>query len=159
MTLAELSSRSGVVIPQSENPSFVAIGDKTVGIGAPLHVGVDAYSPLGGPLTVTVSVSDPNLLDAEVLSGNRSIRIDMEGYGDMVLELFEQRAPRASGRVAELADANFYSGIIFHRVIDNFMIQGGDPLSKEDHPNVGTGGPGYKIKAEFNDRPHVKGVV
>lgn len=145
MTPAELSSRSGVVIPQSENPSFVAIGDKTVGIGAPLHVGVDAYSPLGGPLTVTVSVSDPSLLDAEVLTGNRSIRIDMEGYGDMVLELFEQRAPRASGRVADLAEDNFYDGIIFHRVIDNFMIQGGDP--------TGTGTSGSNL-GTFDDDFH-----
>jgi cyclophilin family peptidyl-prolyl cis-trans isomerase len=145
MTLAELSTRSGVVIPQSEDPSFVAIGDKTVGIGAPLHVGVDAYSPLGGPLTVTVSVSDPSLLEAQVLSGNRSIRIDMQGYGDMVLELFEQRAPDASGRVIELAEDNFYDGIIFHRVINNFMIQGGDP--------TGTGSSGSEL-GSFDDDFH-----
>jgi cyclophilin family peptidyl-prolyl cis-trans isomerase len=145
MTLAELSLSSGVAIPQSENPSFAPIGDRTVDIGAPMHVGVDAYSPLGGPLTVTVSVSDPSLLEAQVLTGNRSIRIDMEGYGDMVLELFEQRAPRASGRVAELAEANFYDGIIFHRVIDNFMIQGGDP--------TGTGTSGSNL-GTFDDDFH-----
>ena len=145
LTVSELSSRSGVVIPQSEDPSFAAIGDRTVSIGAPLHVPVDAYSPLGGPLTVTVSVSDPALLDAQVLTGNRSIRINMEGYDDMVLELFEQRAPRASGRVIELAQNNFYDGIIFHRVIDNFMIQGGDP--------TGTGTSGSTL-GNFDDDFH-----
>jgi len=127
MTLAELSTASGVVIPQSEDPSFATIGDQTVDIGAPLHVAVDAYSPLGEPLTVTVSVSDPSLLEAEVVTGNQSIQIDMEGYGDMVFELFEQRAPRPTSRVIQLANSDFYDGIKFHRVIDNFMIQGGDP--------------------------------
>ncbi len=126
-TLETLSQRSGVAIPQSDQPTFEPVGDKTVQIGSPLHLPIDAYDPDGGPLTVTVSVSDPTLLEASVLSGNRSIRIDMEGYGDMVFELFEQRAPRASGRVADLADAGFYDGIIFHRVTSNFVIQAGDP--------------------------------
>ncbi|MDE0866141.1 MAG: tandem-95 repeat protein [Rubripirellula sp.] len=142
LSLADLSTRSGVAIPQSENPIFAPISDATVNIGAPLHIPVDAYSPTGSPLTVTVTVDDPSLLEAQVLSGNRSIRIDMEGYGDMVAELFEQRAPRASGRVIALAEDDFYNGIIFHRVIDNFMIQGGDP--------TGTGSGGSSL-GTFDD--------
>ena len=145
MTLAELSSASGVVIPQSEDPSFATIGDQTVNIGAPVHVAVDAYSPTGGPLTVTVSVSDPSLLEAQVLTGNRSIQIDMEGYGDMVFELFEGRAQRPASRVIQLAESDFYDGIIFHRVIDNFMIQGGDP--------TGTGTSGSTL-GTFDDQFH-----
>ncbi|OYP36994.1 Ig-like domain-containing protein [Rhodopirellula sp. MGV] len=142
LTLQQISDRSGVPIPTSEDPTFADIGDQTVLIGSPLHIPVDAYDPNGGPLTVTVSVADPSLLDATVLSGNRSIRIDMETYGDMVFQLFEQRAPLATGRVIELAEDDFYDGIIFHRVDDGFVIQGGDP--------TGTGSGGSTL-GDFDD--------
>ena len=145
LTLQQLSDRANVAIPQSEDPTFETIGDQTALIGSPLHVPVDAYDPNGEPLTVTVSVADPNLLDAEVITGNRSIRIDMQGYGDMVFELFEQRAPTASGRVIQLAEDNFYDDIIFHRVIDDFVIQGGDP--------TGTGTSGSTL-GNFDDDFH-----
>lgn len=145
LSLETLSQRSGVPIPQSEDPTFAEIGDLTVQIGSPLHIPVDAYDPNGGPLTVTVSVSDPSLLEAVVLSGNRSIRIDMQGYGDMIFELFEQRAETAAGRVIQLAEADFYDGIIFHRVADDFVIQGGDP--------TGTGTSGSSL-GNFDDDFH-----
>lgn len=145
LDLATLSSRSGVAIPQSEIPTFETIGDQQVRIGSPLHIPVDAYDPDGGPLTVTISVDDPSLVEATVISGNRSLRLNMEGFGDMVFELFEQRAPRPAGRVADLADAGFYDGIIFHRVIDNFVIQAGDPTG------TGTSGSGL---GEFDDQFH-----
>ncbi len=149
-SLETLSQRSGVAIPQSEQPTFEPIGDLTVQIGSPLHVPIDAYdpdfNPNGGPLTVTVTVQNPSLLEATVLNGNRSIRIDMaNSYGDMVFELFEQRAPVASGRVADLAEAGFYDGIIFHRIADNFVIQGGDP--------TGTGSSGSSL-GTFDDDFH-----
>ncbi|MFK8115508.1 MAG: tandem-95 repeat protein [Rubripirellula sp.] len=144
-SLETLSQTSGVAIPQSEQPTFEPIGNTTVQIGSPLHIPIDAYDPDGGPLTVTVSVADPTLLEATVLTGNRSIRIDMETYGDMVFELFEQRAPRASGRVADLADTGFYDGIIFHRVTESFVIQGGDP--------TGTGTSGSSL-GQFDDDFH-----
>lgn len=140
-----LSQRSGVAIPTSDNPSFAPLGSQTVAIGSPLHVPIDAYDPGGGPVTITVSVADPTLLQAVVLAGNRSIRIDMEGYGDMVFELFEDRAARPTGRVIELANQNFYDGIIFHRVIDNFVIQAGDP--------TGTGSGGSSLP-DFDDQFH-----
>lgn len=144
-SLATLSQRSGVAIPQSANPSFVAIGNQNVAIGSPLHIPVNAYNPAGGPITVTVSVANPDLLEAVVLTGNRSIRMNVAGYGDMVFELFEDRAPRPAGRVIQLAQDGFYDGTIFHRIIDNFVIQGGDPTG------TGTGG---SPLGNFDDQFH-----
>ncbi len=145
-SLATLSQRSGVAIPQSANPSFVAIGNQNVAIGSPLHMPVNAYNPAGGPITVSVSVANPDLLEAVVLTGNRSIRMSVAGYGDMVFELFEDRAPRPAGRVIQLAEDGFYDGTIFHRIIDNFVIQGGDPTG------TGTGG---SPLGNFDDQYHV----
>jgi peptidyl-prolyl cis-trans isomerase B (cyclophilin B) len=79
--------------------------------------------------------------------------------GDMVVELWPEVAPKTVENFKKLAGEGFYDGTAFHRIVKGFMIQGGDPLSKKDDPMVGTGGPGYKIKAEFNDRPHQRGVL
>jgi len=79
--------------------------------------------------------------------------------GEMVIRLWPDVAPKTVENFKKLAKEGFYDGTAFHRIIKGFMIQGGDPLSKTDDEMVGTGGPGYKIKAEFNDKPHVRGVL
>ena len=79
--------------------------------------------------------------------------------GELVVEFWPDVAPKTVENFVKLAGEGFYNGTAFHRIVKGFMIQGGDPLSKTDDPNVGTGGPGYKIKAEFNERPHVRGVL
>ena len=79
--------------------------------------------------------------------------------GSMTVKLWPEVAPKTVENFIKLAGEGFYDGTAFHRIVRGFMIQGGDPLSKEDHPHVGTGGPGYQIKAEFNDRSHVRGVL
>jgi peptidyl-prolyl cis-trans isomerase B (cyclophilin B) len=79
--------------------------------------------------------------------------------GEMTLEFWPDVAPNTVANFKKLANKGFYDGTAFHRIIKGFMIQGGDPLSKNDSPMVGTGDPGYKIKAEFNKRPHVRGVI
>ena len=73
--------------------------------------------------------------------------------GDIVFTFFPDDAPQHAAAFIKLADAGFYDGLAFHRVEPGFVVQGGDPSGN------GTGGPGYKLKAEFNERPHVRGTV
>lgn len=80
--------------------------------------------------------------------------------GDMVIEFLDV-APNTAANFIKLAKQGFYDGTCFHRIIKGFMIQGGDPLTKDPSKEQvwGTGGPGYTIKAEFNDHSHQVGVV
>ena len=80
--------------------------------------------------------------------------------GKIEMEFFEDKAPGHVKNFKDLAKKGFYDGTIFHRVIPGFMIQGGDPNTKsDDRSNHGMGGPGYSIKAEFNDTPHKRGIL
>ena len=81
--------------------------------------------------------------------------------GDMVIEFWTDAATNTVANFKKLAKAGFYDGTCFHRVIKGFMIQGGDPLTKDPSKEAawGSGDPGYKIDAEFNDHPHVRGVI
>jgi peptidyl-prolyl cis-trans isomerase B (cyclophilin B) len=81
--------------------------------------------------------------------------------GDMVIEFWPDVAPKTVENFKTLARKGFYDGTCFHRVIKGFMIQGGDPQTKDPakEGSWGTGDPGYKIKAEFNDRHHDRGVI
>ena len=73
--------------------------------------------------------------------------------GDIVLELFDEDAPKTVSNFKQLASQGFYDGLIFHRVIDNFMIQGGCP------EGTGTGGPGYTFEDEINPHKVVRGAL
>ncbi len=87
------------------------------------------------------------------------IRIEMENGGVMIAELYPDKAPITCANFEKLVDQGFYDGLIFHRVISGFMIQGGDPTG------TGMGGPGWQIKGEFarngvkNDLKHTRGVL
>ncbi len=75
--------------------------------------------------------------------------------GTIVADLFPEAAPGTVENFEKLANSEFYDGTRFHRVIRDFVIQGGDPLSKDPaNPRVGTGGPGWKIKCETAGNPH-----
>lgn len=91
---------------------------------------------------------------------NPQVTIEMNDGKKIVLELYPTKAPNTVNNFIDLARSGFYDGLTFHRVIEDFMIQGGDPAG------VGTGGPGYSIKGEFalngftkNDIKHVRGVI
>ena len=77
----------------------------------------------------------------------------------MIIEFWPEVAPNTVENFKKLSRQGFYDGTAFHRIVKGFMVQGGDPLSRTNDALVGTGGPGYKIKAEFNDRSHVRGVI
>jgi peptidyl-prolyl cis-trans isomerase B (cyclophilin B) len=81
--------------------------------------------------------------------------------GEMTIEFWPDVAPRTVENFKQLARSGFYDGTAFHRIVKGFMIQGGDPLTKDPRMESrwGTGGPGHRVKAEFNDRPHARGVI
>lgn len=80
--------------------------------------------------------------------------------GSIELKFFPDVAPKHVENFIKLAKEGFYDGTIFHRVIPDFMVQGGDPLTKDENRSAhGTGGPGYTIKSEFSDKPHKRGTL
>jgi peptidyl-prolyl cis-trans isomerase B (cyclophilin B) len=81
-------------------------------------------------------------------------------YGEMTVAFWPDVAPKTVENFKKLARAGFYDGTAFHRIIKGFMIQGGCPNTKAGQKGMpGTGGPGYMVKAEFNAKSHVKGVL
>ncbi len=83
-----------------------------------------------------------------------------ETWGTITLQFYPDVAPNHVNNFCKLAQDNFYDGCTFHRVIPGFMIQGGDPNSKNaDRSTHGTGGPGHHVNAEFNAKPHNRGVL
>ena len=81
-------------------------------------------------------------------------------FGNIEFSLLPDIAPETVRNFLQLAKSGFYNETLFHRVIPGFMIQGGDPNTKEpDKSTWGQGGPGYNLKAEFNSRSHLRGIV
>jgi peptidyl-prolyl cis-trans isomerase B (cyclophilin B) len=91
----------------------------------------------------------------------KEVAVIKTSMGEMVLEFWPEVAPRHVENFKKLAKQGFYDGTAFHRVIKNFMIQGGDPNTKDESKRGqwGQGGPGYNVNAEFNDRKHTRGVL
>ena len=99
--------------------------------------------------------------DTSPVSTGNEVAVITTSEGDMVVEFWTDAAPNTIENFKKLARAGFYNGTIFHRIVKAFMIQGGDPNSKDPSKEnrYGEGGPGYKIKAEFNDHSHERGVI
>lgn len=94
-------------------------------------------------------------------SSQKEVAVIKTSDGEMVAEFWSDVAPNTVENFKKLAKSGFYDGTAFHRIVKGFMIQGGDPLTKDPSKESrwGTGDPGYKIKAEFNDKIHDKGVL
>src|SRR5688500_8431261 len=95
-------------------------------------------------------------------AGKQAAVITMEKGGEIRFEFYPADAPKTVENFVKLANDKFYDGTTFHRVEPSFVIQGGEPLSKtlpQGDPKIGTGDPGYKIKAEFNKQKHDRGAV
>jgi peptidyl-prolyl cis-trans isomerase B (cyclophilin B) len=96
----------------------------------------------------------------EIKKMSETTAIIETNLGNIELKFFPEVAPNHVKNFVDLAKKGFYDGTIFHRVIPGFMIQGGDPNSKNpDKSRHGMGGPGDTVKAEFNDKPHKRGTL
>ena len=95
------------------------------------------------------------------MNSSNEVAVIKTSEGDMVVQFWTDAAPNTVENFKKLARQNFYDGTIFHRIVKEFMIQGGDPNSKDPakENSYGQGGPGYNIKAEFNNHSHDRGVV
>ena len=104
-----------------------------------------------------VSLAITGEAGAQGTAGGKKVKqtavISLEKGGEIRIEFFPADAPKTVENFVTLAGKGFYDGLTFHRVVPNFVVQGGDPRGN------GTGGPGYTIKAEFNQRKHVRGTV
>lgn len=100
-----------------------------------------------------------SLADKVPVDGEEIGVIDTK-FGKILLRFYRDKAPNHVANFKKLAMTKLYDGTKFHRIDPNFMIQGGDPNSKDDDPsNDGMGGPGHNVKAEFNDISHVRGIL
>ena len=119
-----------------------------VGIVILIAVGFILFNPFNSNSNSSDNMSD------------RQIAVIETNFGNIVIQLFPDVAPGHVENFVKLAQDGFYDGTTFHRVIPDFMIQGGDPNSKdEDRSNDGQGGPGFTINAEFSDVPHKRGIL
>lgn len=143
-SLQDLANATGISITNSEGPYLKEIPTQNLLANTGLHVALDGFDPDGGPLTYTVESSNSDV-SARILTGNRSLRISVAGYGDMVFELFEGRVPRATEHIIELAQVGYYNGSNFLSILSDSLIHGGDP--------TGTGQAGSYL-GPFDDQFH-----
>jgi len=111
--------------------------------------------------TLVAAVVAEEQKEASPMSTSNEVAVIKTNEGEMVVQFWTDAAPNTIENFKKLARQGFYDGTIFHRIVKGFMIQGGDPNSKDPakESDYGAGGPGYKIKAEFNNHSHDRGVI
>jgi len=110
--------------------------------------------------SVSAEVRSREFSKAEIEKMEKTKAVVETRFGNIEIAFYPKEAPNHVDNFLQLARKGFYDGSTFHRVIPGFMIQGGDPKSKDDNPrNDGTGGPGYSVKAEFNKISHKRGIL
>ncbi len=118
------------------------------------------YRPAGNEEQTGGKTNEENKKQLENLASRYNAAIIKTNFGDMTMKFYAQESPTTVNNFMNLAAAGFYNGIKFHRVIKDFMIQSGDPNSKDDDwANDGLGGPGYKFQDEINQHKLVKGSL
>jgi peptidyl-prolyl cis-trans isomerase B (cyclophilin B) len=112
-------------------------------------------------LLSAVIVAAEEKKETSPMSNSNEVAVIKTNEGEMVVEFWTDAAPNTIENFKKLARQGFYDGTIFHRIVKGFMIQGGDPNSKDTakESSFGQGGPGYEIKAEFNNHSHDRGVL
>jgi peptidyl-prolyl cis-trans isomerase B (cyclophilin B) len=110
---------------------------------------------------VAVFAADEKKEGKTPMNSSNEVAVIKTNEGDMVVQFWTDAAPTTVENFKKLARQGFYDGTIFHRIVKQFMIQGGDPNSKDPakENSYGQGGPGYNLKAEFNDHSHDRGVI
>jgi peptidyl-prolyl cis-trans isomerase B (cyclophilin B) len=112
-------------------------------------------------LSSAVFAADEKKEEKSPIKSSNEVAVIKTSEGDMVVQFWTDAAPNTVENFKKLARQGFYDGTIFHRIVKGFMIQGGDPNSKDPakENSYGEGDPGYKINAEFNDHSHDRGVI
>jgi len=112
-------------------------------------------------LSSAVLAADEKKDEKSPMNSSNEVAVIKTSEGQMVVQFWTDAAPNTIDNFKKLARQGFFNGTIFHRIVKGFMIQGGDPNSKDPakENSYGQGGPGYNIKAEFNDHGHRRGVI
>lgn len=126
-----------------------------------LGAGCKQEAPPAAVTPVVTNTTSTQKESTPVSASTNEVAVIKTTAGEMVVEFWSDVAPKTVENFKKLSKDGFYNGTAFHRIIKGFMIQGGDPLTKDATKEAmwGTGDPGYKIKAEFNDRSHQRGVL
>jgi len=157
--------RVGLLLALALTLAVVALqGCSTSGSGDPdrMHDSVTEDTGAGSSATPTSTITTPEeegVYQPSIELTGDEVAVITTAKGVIRLRFFGDVAPNHVKSFIELATSGFYDGTTFHRIEPGFVAQGGDPYSKTGAGPVGTGGPGYRVKAEFSEKPHLEGTL